>query len=93
MAANGISTLPTKEQRKSAKISLAEIKRSTGGPMYRQYNVYVGTVSPTLHRPWSSIAVPTVNGGNSNTTSWDDTIDGELATTSEVNTLDGGFAV
>lgn len=55
MAANGISTLPTKEDRKLAKINLAQIKRQSFGTIgYRVLNFYVGTVSPTPGRPWST---------------------------------------
>ena len=54
MAANGISTLPTKAARKAAKIALATAKRSAVGTNgYRIYHTYVGTVSPTPHRPWN----------------------------------------
>jgi len=57
MAVNGISTLPTKEERKVAKINLAAIKRqSFGTPGYRVLNYYVGSVSPELGRPWSTFA-------------------------------------
>ena len=55
MAANGISTLPDKAARKTAKIALAEAKRqdvTSNG--FRELNVYVGSVAPTLGRPWAS---------------------------------------
>lgn len=57
MAANGISTLINKEDRRIAKINLASAKRqvfATNG--YRELNYYVGTVSPTEGRPWSTFA-------------------------------------
>jgi hypothetical protein len=55
MAANGISTLPTKEERKLAKINLAQIKRQTSGTVgYRVLNYYAGTVSPVPGRPWTN---------------------------------------
>ena len=55
MAANGISTLPTKEERKLAKIGLAQLKRQAGGTIgYRVLNYYAGTVSPEPGRPWTS---------------------------------------
>ena len=57
MAANGISTLVNKEDRKIAKINLASAKRqlfATNG--YRELNYYVGTVSPAEGRPWSTFA-------------------------------------
>jgi hypothetical protein len=54
MALNGISTLPSKTSRRDAKIALAEAKRQAVGTNgYRIYNYYIGTVSPTPHRPWS----------------------------------------
>lgn len=92
MAANGISTLPTKAQRKAAKISLAEVKRSTVGPMYRYYNVYVGTVSPTPNRPWGLVAMPPVDGGSASTTIWTSYVDGDDAFATMVDALDGGYA-
>lgn len=68
MAANGISTLPTKEARQKAKLELAQAKRQQmGTPGYRELNVehledlpsnYSGNVSvPTgttlrTGRPW-----------------------------------------
>lgn len=92
MAANGISTLPTKVERRTAKISLAEVKRGTAGPMYRSYNVYIGTVSPTLHRPWGQVASPPVDGGSATTTAFTSYIDGDDAFASTVDAIDGGFA-
>lgn len=57
MAANGISTLPDKEDRKIAKINLAAAKRQVFGTYgYRDLNYYVGTVSPAEGRPWSTFA-------------------------------------
>ena len=57
MAANGISTLASKEDRKIAKISLAEAKRQLVGTVgFRVLNYYVGTVSPIEGRPWSTFA-------------------------------------
>jgi len=64
MAANGISTLPNKQDRKLAKIALATIKRQAHGTNgYRVLNYYVGTVSPTPGRPWS-IFSPAPHGAN-----------------------------
>jgi hypothetical protein len=57
MAANGISTLASKEDRRIAKLNLASAKRqlfATNG--YRELNYYVGTVSPEQGRPWSTFA-------------------------------------
>jgi len=55
MAANGISTLLNKEDRKTAKLNLAAAKRQqTGTNGYRALRYYVGTVSPALGRPWST---------------------------------------
>jgi hypothetical protein len=94
MAANGISTLPTKEERKSAKIALAEIKRGTIGPMYREYNIYIGTVSPTPHRPWGLVASPPIDGGNASTTVWESYIDGDFAASiQQLEIFNGGYAI
>ena len=55
MAANGISTLVNKEDRKTAKLNLAAAKRQqTGTNGYRELKYYVGTVSPSPGRPWST---------------------------------------
>lgn len=57
MAANGISTLSNKVDRKTAKINLAAFKRQLPGtPGYRVLNYYAGTVSPDPGRPWSTFA-------------------------------------
>lgn len=57
MAANGISTLPNKEDRKLAKLNLAATKRQqVGTPGYRALNYYAGLVSPAIGRPWSTFA-------------------------------------
>lgn len=57
MAANGISTLPNKEDRKIAKLQLAAIKRQRAGtPGYRALNYYAGLVSPAIGRPWTTFA-------------------------------------
>jgi hypothetical protein len=57
MALNGISTLANKQDRKAAKIALSSAKRQViGTPGYREYNTYVGSVSPTIGRPWSTFA-------------------------------------
>lgn len=55
MSANGISTLPSKENRKTAKLQLAAAKRrqiNTTG--YRSLRYYAGTVSPIIGRPWKT---------------------------------------
>ena len=54
MAANGISTLPTKAARKAAKLASAQAKRSAVGTNGYRVNHHVDTSmkSPTLHRPW-----------------------------------------
>lgn len=93
MAANGISTLSTKAERKTAKISLAEIRRGTPGPMYRSYNVYIGTVSPVPHRPWGQATTPPVDGGNAGTTLFTSFINGDGASAAITDVVDGGFAV
>lgn len=70
MAANGISTLATKELRQIAKLDLAQTKRQTADtPGYRYWNTYditalpapytgntpVDSVGPLVaHRPWTS---------------------------------------
>ena len=57
MAANGISTLSNKVDRKTAKINLAAFKRQLAGTNgYRVLNYYAGTVSPDPGRPWSTFA-------------------------------------
>jgi len=57
MASNGISTLATKASRRAAKIAIAESKRQAIGTRgYRVNHYYIGTVSPTPHRPWSQIS-------------------------------------
>jgi hypothetical protein len=57
MALNGISTLLTKEDRKTAKINLAALKRQHfGSAGYRVLNFYIGSVSPEIGRPWSTFA-------------------------------------
>lgn len=67
MAANGISTLPTKIARIEAKIALAQAKRQAIGTNgYRVLNYYIGTVSPTPGRPWSE--TPPIASGTNITT-------------------------
>lgn len=57
MAANGISTLPSKAARKQAKLNLAQTKRSTVGTNgYRPLHVLdTSLVAPTLGRPWKLV--------------------------------------
>lgn len=51
MAANGISTLPTKEARQIAKLNLAQSKRQLVGTQgYRQQNVYDVNALPTKYQ-------------------------------------------
>ncbi len=51
MAANGISTLPTKEARQLAKLNLAQSKRQLAGTQgYRQQNVYDVNALPTKYQ-------------------------------------------
>ncbi|MCX7592437.1 MAG: hypothetical protein N2235_01510 [Fischerella sp.] len=47
MAANGISTLPTKQAKQEAKLALAQTKRQTPGPGYRNLNVLDINLLPT----------------------------------------------
>jgi hypothetical protein len=57
MAANGISTLVNKEDRRIAKLNLAAAKRQLiGTPGYRVLNYYVGTAGLIEGRPWSTFA-------------------------------------
>lgn len=53
MAFNGISTLPTKQDRQIAKLNLAQARRQAGGdisaPYYRSYNVYDIARLPTRY--------------------------------------------
>lgn len=100
MAANGISTLPTKEARKAAKIALAAAKRSTPGPGWRLYAAYVGTVSPTPHRPWDILAeggsafTGDIEGGESGNYVPDFIFDNGSSTTTVFDLfVDGGNAV
>jgi hypothetical protein len=78
MALNGISTLPTKEARKIAKISLdvAE-RRLSGSIVFRILNDYIGSVSPAISRPWEPVPFA---------------IDGGLATAIFALIIDGGNA-
>ena len=69
------------------------MKRGTIGPMYREFNVYIGTVSPVPHRPWGLVATPPVDGGSANTTVWDSYIDGDFAESTQVEAFNGGYAV
>lgn len=97
MAANGISTLPDKADRKVAKISLAAAKRSEEGTIgYRKYNVYIASVSPAIGRPWAQqISGGTAyTGGTAATTQFtDDPLDGGSSTDTFTTTIDGGAAV
>ena len=56
MAANGISTLPTKVARKTAKLALAKTKRSAvGTPGYRPLHLLMADpqITPLVNgRPW-----------------------------------------
>lgn len=53
MSSNGISTLPTKQDRQIAKLNLAQARRQAGGdisaPYYRSYNVYDIARLPTRY--------------------------------------------
>lgn len=50
MAANGISTLPTKEARQIAKLELAQAKRQQAGtPGYRVLNNYNTALLPAVY--------------------------------------------
>lgn len=97
MAANGISTLPDKNDRKLAKIALAAVKRQAEGTIgYRAYNFYVASVSPAIGRPWAA----TVSGGNAVTGGFAETsqftdppTDGGNSTSSFIETVDGGAAI
>lgn len=56
MAANGISTLPNKRNRKFAKIALAEAKRQTENTAgFRDLHYFVDSVAPNLGRPWIGV--------------------------------------
>lgn len=56
MSLNGISTLPDKNDRKLAKLALAQTKRQqTGQVSYRPLNVYdLALTWPTIGRPWKA---------------------------------------
>jgi hypothetical protein len=66
MAQNGISTLPTKQQRQKAKLDLAQINRQAGGdtaaPAYRPLNVYDITLLPTQYSGNAIVDNPNVGG-------------------------------
>ncbi len=54
MAKNNISTLPTKEARKQAKLELAREKRSTPGTNgYRELNKLADMTFKGQGRPWT----------------------------------------
>ena len=94
MAANGISTLASKEDRKMAKIALAKAKRQLFGTIgFRQYNIYVGSVSPTVGRPWfSGVGNLSIDGSSASATVFTNTFDGGTASSVPANTIDGGNA-
>lgn len=57
MAANGISTLPTKEERQRAKLELAQTKRQQAGQVgYRELNTYDMHLLPAVYS--SNTVVP-----------------------------------
>jgi GLEYA domain len=66
MAANGISTLSTKEARQKAKLDLAQTKRQAGGdttkPYYRINNTYDITALPTQYVGNTVYNNPNTNG-------------------------------
>lgn len=50
MSSNGISTLPTKQERQEAKLALAETKRQAASTIgYRTLNVLDTTLLPTVY--------------------------------------------
>jgi hypothetical protein len=99
MAANGISTLPNKADRKAAKIALAAAKRSEEYTVgYRPYNVYVGRVAPELGRPWAlqisgGLAGIFVGGLATTTIFNQDPLDGGSGPDVPREDVDGGAAV
>ena len=91
MAANGISTLPSKLARKLAKISLAEAKRQLSDTIgFRVLNDYTGSVSPTVGRPWA--AEPLSIDGGTAITVLAPLVDGGNSTTVSTSIIDGGLA-
>jgi hypothetical protein len=58
MAANGISTLSTKQQKQVAKLNLAQTKRQGSGNGNRILNVYDITLLPTQYSGNSSVDNP-----------------------------------
>lgn len=93
MAANGISTLESKSARKAAKIAIAQAKRQVTGTIgFRQYNVYVGTTSPIIGRPWAigDGVTPTTINGMSATTPYTNSLDGGSSNAVFTDTIDGG---
>lgn len=97
MAANGISTLPTKPARVAAKIVLAAEKRQAEGTIgYRIYNFYVASVAPAIGRPWAAVVsgISAIIGGFASTLEFNDpATDGGNATSSFTETIDGGAAI
>lgn len=89
MAANGISTLSNKLDRKLAKIALATAKRQLSGTNgFRVLNDYIGSVSPTIGRPWSE--EPLAISGGTASSILTDTVDGGNSSSSTTNQIDGG---
>lgn len=101
MAANGISTLANKTDRKLAKIALAQAKREADGTVgYRRYNFYVASVSPIIGRPWALTwagglaSTGGVVGGLAATTIFQDPpMDGGNSSSGFTDTIDGGAAI
>ncbi|CAB4125308.1 GLEYA adhesin domain containing protein [uncultured Caudovirales phage] len=63
MAANGISTLPTKEERQIAKLELAQIKRQlVGTPGYRELRYYDVDLLPTKYSGNNVVNTPHPSG-------------------------------
>ncbi len=59
MAANGISTLPTKEAKQKAKLALAKVNRTTDGNPRSNYNI---NTLPTQYSGNDVVDNPNING-------------------------------
>jgi len=62
MSLNGISHLPTKQERQEAKLALAQTKRSTAGTGYRALHTLDSTELPTVYSGNDVVDQPNVGG-------------------------------
>jgi len=62
MSLNGISHLPTKQERQEAKLALAQTKRSAAGTGYRTLHILDSTELPTVYSGNDVVDQPNVGG-------------------------------